>query len=52
MLDLVLRCLDLGYAIEVIDRINDDDTDEPVLHAVGYLLRAAWRFAQAAPQAA
>lgn len=39
---------DLGYAIATIDRVNDDDTDDPILHAVSYLLRAARRFADGA----
>lgn len=40
---------DLGYAIAAIERVNDDDTDDPILYAVSYLLRAAKRFADGAP---
>lgn len=35
----------LGHAIEVVDHLNDDEADDPILYAVGYLLKAAKRFA-------
>ena len=40
---------DLGYAIAAIERVNDDDTDDPILYAVSYLLKAARRFADDVP---
>lgn len=43
---------DLGYAIAAIERVNDDDTDDPILYAVSYLLKAAKRFADCAPATA
>ena len=36
---------DLGYAIEVVDHLNGDEADDPILYAVSYLLKAAKRFA-------
>lgn len=46
LMDGVLRSmsLDLGYAIETIDaidRLHGDGEDEPILYAVGHLLRSA-----------
>lgn len=43
---------DLGYAIEVIDRVNDDAPDDLVLYAVTCLLRSARSFADGQPCAA
>ena len=40
---------DLGYAIEVIDRVNDDAPDDLVLYAVTCLLRSARSFADGQP---
>lgn len=37
--------VDLGYAIEVVDHLNGDEADDPILYAVSYLLKAAKRFA-------
>ena len=42
---------DLQGLLEIIDRVNDDEMDDPILYAVSYLLRAAKRFSDAAPQA-
>ncbi|MCO5336004.1 MULTISPECIES: hypothetical protein [Delftia] len=42
---------DLQGLLEIIDRVNDDETDDPILYAVSYLLRAAKRFSDAAAQA-
>ncbi|WP_447916498.1 hypothetical protein [Delftia acidovorans] len=41
---------DLGYAIEVIDRVNDDAPDDLVLYAVTCLLRSARSFADGRPR--
>ena len=41
---------DLGYAIEVIDRVNDDAPDDLVLYAVTCLLRSARSFADGQPR--
>ena len=38
--------LNLGHAIEVLDHLNGDEAEDPILYAVSYLLKAAWRFAQ------
>ena len=49
--DKELLCLlhdtavDLGYAVEVVDHLNGDEADDPILYAVSYLLKAAKRFA-------
>ena len=37
--------VDLGYAVEVVDHLNGDEADDPILYAVSYLLKAAKRFA-------
>ena len=37
--------VNLGYAIEVVEHLNGDEADDPILYAVSYLLRAAKRFA-------
>lgn len=37
--------VNLGYAIEVVDHLNGDEADDPILYAVNYLLKAAKRFA-------
>ncbi|QQB51552.1 hypothetical protein [Delftia acidovorans] len=37
--------VNLGYAIEVVDHLNGDEADDPILYAVSYLLKAAKRFA-------
>lgn len=37
--------LNLGHAIEVLDHLNGDEADDPILYAVSYLLKAAQRFA-------
>lgn len=37
--------LNLGHAIEVVDHLNGDEADDPILYAVSYLLKAAKRFA-------
>ena len=37
--------VNLGYAIEVVDQLNGDEADDPILYAVSYLLKAAKRFA-------
>ena len=44
--------VNLGYAIEVIDRVNDDAPDDLVLYAVTCLLRSARSFADGQPCAA
>ncbi|WP_232245896.1 hypothetical protein [Delftia acidovorans] len=41
---------DRGYAIEVIDRVNDDAPDDLVLHAVACLLKSARCFADGQPR--
>ncbi len=33
--------LDLGRAIEVLDHLNGDEAEDPILYAVSYLLKAA-----------
>ena len=33
--------VDLGYAVEVVDHLNGDEADDPILYAVSYLLKAA-----------
>ncbi|WP_234642235.1 hypothetical protein [Delftia tsuruhatensis] len=38
--------VNLGYAIEVVDHLNGDEADDPILYAVSYLLKAAKRFAE------
>src|SRR5256885_5622328 len=35
--------VNLGYAIEVVDHLNGDEADDPILYAVSYLLKAADR---------
>lgn len=35
----------LGHAIEVLDHLNGDEADDPILYAVSYLLKAAKRLA-------
>ena len=37
--------LHLGHAIEVLDHLNGDEAEDPILYAVSYLLKAAKRFA-------
>lgn len=37
--------VDLGYAVEVVDHLNGDEADDPILYAVSYLLKAAKQFA-------
>ncbi len=37
--------VNLGYAVEVVDHLNGDEADDPILYAVSYLLKAAKRFA-------
>ena len=37
--------VNLGYAIDVVDHLNGDEADDPILYAVSYLLKAAKRFA-------
>ncbi|WP_418514805.1 hypothetical protein [Delftia sp. PS-11] len=37
--------LQLGHAIEVLEMLNDDEADDPILYAVSYLLRASRRLA-------
>lgn len=36
---------DLCHAIEVLDHLNGDEAEDPILYAVSYLLKAAKRFA-------
>src|SRR2546427_2238892 len=45
--DLLLHdtAVNLGYVIEVVEHLNGDEADDPILYAVSYLLRAAKRFA-------
>ncbi len=45
--------LNLQRAMALVQRLNDDDTDDPILYAVGYLLLSARGFAhRQAPLAA
>lgn len=36
----------LDHAIQVLDHLNGDEAEDPILYAVSYLLKAARRFAQ------
>nr|KAJ8742214.1 hypothetical protein H9T68_20665 [Delftia sp. PS-11] len=38
---------DLGYALALLDKVNDGERDDEVLYAVGYLLKAARRLVAA-----
>lgn len=35
----------LGHAIEVLDHLNGDEAEDPILYAVSYLLKASKRIA-------
>ena len=42
---LCTMSLQLGHAMEVLDLLNGDEADDPILYAVSYLLRSARRLA-------